>query len=315
MIVTTWGTRGSLPVCSPDKIRHGGNTTCIQVESECLAPGLTLCVDAGTGFLPLCWNALKHGFKQLVLLQTHYHHDHTQGFLIAPPIYMGNIPIQIFGPIDQGVGPKEAYARIMEHPWHPVSLAAVSGHVTFHGWDKPDKEAIVFHPAGGVLRTTLRRLDAAKRKKGVLDFGESKHRLKECLMVTMHHTDHPQRAVCFRFEEGPSGRVFIFLTDEEARSKVPESLVAFLREADLLIQDSQYSEEIHRTRTAGFGHGTPPYAVKLAKAADVRRMGLTHHDPSSTDNDIDKLVRDAKKAAGKKKIQIFSCKDFQRIDV
>lgn len=315
MIVTTWGTRGSLPVCAPSKARYGGNTTCLQIESDCLPAGMVLCVDAGTGFLPMCWKALKGGMGSLTVLQTHYHHDHTQGMLIAPPIYIGNIPIKIFGPVESGVGPGQAYAQIMKPPWHPVPLEAISGHVDFQDIKAPDKEVIVFSRTAGVHKMSARKFESAKRARGKLALGREEVPTSACLVVTMQYTDHPQRTVCYRFREGSSGKTFVFLTDEEARASTPRSLVDFLRGCDLLIQDSQYSEEIHRTRTAGFGHGTPPYAANMAKAASVRRMGLTHHDPSSTDDDIDRLVADAKKAVGRFKIRVFACRDYQRIEV
>lgn len=76
------GTRGSGPVSGAQSIWHGGNTTCVRVESECLPSDHWLAIDAGTGSIPLSWDFLKHGGKALTVLQTHFHHDHTQGLLI-----------------------------------------------------------------------------------------------------------------------------------------------------------------------------------------------------------------------------------------
>ena len=34
MKIRLWGTRGSVPVSSPQMTRYGGDTTCIEVRSE-----------------------------------------------------------------------------------------------------------------------------------------------------------------------------------------------------------------------------------------------------------------------------------------
>ena len=46
MKVTIWGTRGSLPTPGPETAHYGGNTSCVEVESD---DGTVLVLDAGTG--------------------------------------------------------------------------------------------------------------------------------------------------------------------------------------------------------------------------------------------------------------------------
>jgi CheY-like chemotaxis protein len=52
--------------------------------------------------------------------------------------------------------------------------------------------------------------------------------------------------------------------------------------ADLVIHDAQYTPEEYEQRKT-WGHGTYDYAVQLASAVGVRRLALTHHDPSHDD--------------------------------
>ena len=43
MIVRTWGCRGSLATPEKEKLKYGGNTTCVEVE---LSDGILIVFDA-----------------------------------------------------------------------------------------------------------------------------------------------------------------------------------------------------------------------------------------------------------------------------
>jgi phosphoribosyl 1,2-cyclic phosphodiesterase len=70
-------------------------------------------------------------------------------------------------------------------------------------------------------------------------------------------------------------------------------LVEFLRGADLLIVDAQYTDEEYR-RHVGWGHGSVSSVVSLAADADVKRLLLFHHDPNHDDEMVDKIVDKAR---------------------
>src|SRR3989339_408456 len=92
-----WGTRGSIPVAGKLHAKFGGNTTCVEVISDCLPSGYRLVIDSGTGVIPFgqSLRATNGATKHIILLQTHYHHDHTQGLLMLPQLYDKSIGIQI----------------------------------------------------------------------------------------------------------------------------------------------------------------------------------------------------------------------------
>jgi len=265
--------------------------------------------------LPLSVDAASEGVKRYIILHTHWHHDHTQGMPIAGPIFDTSVPMEIFGPVEQGIGPKQVYESIMNPPWHPVALGKLSHHIRFRPLDLPTTRVIVFHPEGGLKILQLceyRRLVAEGKhlpfRSGV-GFSE-----KECLVVFMSYTEHPERTISYRFQERGE-KTFIFLTDEECRAAIPADLGRFLRGADLLIQDAQYTDVQFQNGKAGFGHGTPAYALKVAQVAGVKRLGLTHHDPSSSDEDVDANVEEGRKLAAGTGIEVFGCADYQEIEV
>ena len=316
MYITTFGTRGSLPVAGPDKLKFGGNTTCLQVESNCIPPGTVLSVDAGSGFLPLSREALAAGMKRLVIFHTHFHHDHTLGVVIAPPVYIDSLPIDIVGPVDKKKGPRDVYQTLMSPPLHPVPFKKVARHLKFHSITNPAQAVILFHPRGGMHVLDRKKFERAEKKSGQVELQKGKNFLiDECMVVTMHYTAHPERTLAYRFEERPTKKSFVFLTDEEVRKALPASFKKFLADADLIIQDAQFGESMYKSMAAGWGHGTPEYAMMLAHTGKIKRVGLTHHDPTASDSDVDNLLAEAKASRREFPSEVFACYDHLRIEV
>ncbi len=81
------------------------------------------------------------------------------------------------------------------------------------------------------------------------------------------------------------------MTDNEldsAQESQKARFVDFVRGADLLIHDSQYTEAEYRTHS-GWGHSTWPKALELAVAGRVSKFVLFHHDPDHSDEEIDNI--------------------------
>lgn len=295
----SWGTRGSLPVAGRRHALHGGSTTCLEVKSDCLPSDMALVVDAGTGFLPFAL-ALDKQVKRMLLLQTHYHLDHTFGFLIAPPVYNPGLKITIAGPSEHGKGPEEVYGEIMRPPHAPVPFESVKGHIEFLRIEHPTERVMVVHPLGGVTQVKASLFQKRDAAKGQISFGKKgSYDISECLVIRMMRSQHPENTFTFRFEERPTGKIGVFLTDDEARRSIPGAMKQFVSGAHVLLQDCQYFESEYDGGKAGFGHGTPEYCVNLATAGGVRRLYLTHHDPSHGDDDLERLLSEAADVAGR----------------
>jgi ribonuclease BN (tRNA processing enzyme) len=76
------------------------------------------------------------------------------------------------------------------------------------------------------------------------------------------------------------------------------ALVQFLRGSDILILDTQYTEQEYKTHI-GWGHGSISSVVSLAFEADVQTLLLFHHDPSHDDNMVDTMVESARELVAK----------------
>ncbi len=100
--------------------------------------------------------------------------------------------------------------------------------------------------------------------------------------------------ISYRFHEMPTGKVFVFCTDHEDEVAISQDFRRHLKDADLAIMDGQYDHQRYMKQTARFGHGTPHGVIKNALIAGVRRIGITHHDPRSTDQFLrEKIIPEA----------------------
>lgn len=319
MIITTYGTRGSIPIANPDAVRYGGNTTCLRIESSALQPGHALIVDAGSGIVPLGGDLVKEGVSEVTILCTHYHHDHTQGLLLCPLTFMPNVIKHVTGTLESEVGPHQMLMAMMKPPFFPKAYAEVQDHFKTKAIEHPSSMIMIAHPIGGWKTCKVNELCAyEKAPNAQVPFGkEGKFSLNECLVIRMLYSNHPERTISYRFEERSTGSVFVFLTDHENQAGMPLDLRNHLGKADLLIMDSQYDLESYLTRTAGFGHGTPDYCVRVANEVGAKRLGLTHHDPRSMDQDIDNILALAKQEATQVGYQgdIIACADYGVIEL
>ncbi len=316
MQIKFYGTRGSIPVSSPNTLEYGGNTTCVRISSDCLPPGLVISIDAGSGFVPLSWDALSEKtLKEFLILFTHYHYDHTQGLFLSPVLFKKDLDLKLCGPVDQNIGPKQMLHELMRPPYFPVHHRLVESHITYQNFEFPQTMVIIFHPEGGYNITTIEAYERIINKNNPIPINQGQYPLEECMVITMHKSKHPEQTVSYRIEEKPTGKSFIFLTDHENEDGIPLSFRQHLANADLLVMDSQYSREKYDTFTAGYGHGTPDYCVKVAQQVGAKKLGLTHHDPTSSDQDVKKILLEAENHKTDNNLEIFACSDYLTVNL
>src|SRR5215216_2464356 len=141
--VKFWGVRGSYPTPGAGTVKYGGNTASVEVR----AGERTILLDAGTGIIPLgreLAQARRSG--EIMLLFSHLHHDHTQGFPFFVPAYLPTTRLHIFGPD----GTNESLAHVLERnqssETFPVSLRDMSA--TKHIQAVRESQVIVWNEMG-----------------------------------------------------------------------------------------------------------------------------------------------------------------------
>ena len=270
-----WGVRGSIPVPGPTTIGYGGNTTCVEVRSN----GQIIILDAGSGIRELGLS-LNQEFGNapinLTLLLTHTHWDHIQGLPFFLPAYQSKNTIEVFGYQGARAGLATILAAQMELPFFPVSWKNLPGTIKVRELKKMEfsvgkvqvRSRFLNHPgvcAGYRLYT----------KEGSIAFLPDNEPF-EPLKLKLAERDgvHAQRA--------------------RAQAVVQRSqLVEFLKDTDVLILDTQYTDEKYQEHI-GWGHGALSRVVSLALEARAKKLFLFHHDPSHDDHQIDEMLERAR---------------------
>lgn len=253
MFIRCWGSRGSIPVSGKNYLKYGGNTTCIEIRTK---NDDIFIIDAGSGIRELGNLLLEEGFYKYTLILTHAHWDHIVGFPFFKPIYSLKTKIDIWGCPFAQFSLKETLSRIMAAPNFPVNF------------------------------------DAIEAKLSYQDTCFENYSLNS-MTITPIALSHPNQGNGYKFTDD-NGKSFVFLTDNELGFRHEGGLdfnnyVDFCRGADLLIHDAEYSDEEYKKRR-GWGHSTYKDALKLALEAQVKILGLFHHNQERFDEQIDLMV-------------------------
>jgi phosphoribosyl 1,2-cyclic phosphodiesterase len=255
MRVRFWGTRGSCPTPGPSTVRYGGNTTCVEVRTE---DDHLIILDAGTGIREL-GRALVAGANGDAIhgdvFFSHAHWDHIQGLPFFTPAFQSGNHFRLWG--------APALLRSLE-----VVL-------------RQQMSPVVFPIAFDALHARMDFLELAQ------------HRFEgNGYDVRATNVRHPGGALGFRItpREQPD-RSVVFIPDNEldrfgdsaddASSR--DALVAFARDAKVLIHDAMYTGAEYMDHR-GWGHSSYRDAVDFAIAAHVETLVLFHHDPERSDD-------------------------------
>lgn len=263
MKIKVWGCRGSIATPGAETLRYGGNTTCVEV---CGNDGSEIVIDAGSGARNLGKKLNEQGIKEIYILFTHAHWDHLLGFPFFLPAYSNGCTLYLCG----GPNAQDSLKRYLDHqmqaPYFPVDINILQAHFEFG-----------FANAHG-------------NKIGDIHI--------ESIAL-----NHPNGGYGFKLIE--NGKSFVFLTDNELDFPHEGGLsfkdyVEFSKGADILFHDAQYTKEEY-VNTRGWGHSNYDDVLKLAVEAKVKRLGLFHHDPDRTDDELDRIVLECRgklKSAG-----------------
>lgn len=260
MEVKFWGVRGSVAASGSQFARIGGNTSCLEVTSQ----GHRLILDGGTGLKGLGDELMRSGQGALTatMLFSHLHWDHVQGFPFFAPAYHPGSVLTLYGP---GANGDQALLQVlgqqMSAPHFPVGLEAMRG----------------------------RRAFAAAMPGQLIETGPFK--------VMPFEVPHPNGCIGYRIEA--DGKSFVYMTDVEVTLETLDQLTRrHIAKADAFVLDAQYTPDEYAGTTGlarrGWGHSTHIDAAKIARALEVGRLFLFHHDPARHDDMVETMAEEAR---------------------
>ncbi|HST17396.1 MAG TPA: MBL fold metallo-hydrolase [Gaiellaceae bacterium] len=258
MHLKIWGCRGSVPAPGSHTAKYGGNTSCIEVAVD---DGMAIVLDAGTGIRALGLDLVARGTRRIHLFLTHLHLDHLEGLRFFAPLWDERVTIEIWGPRSPVSSLRDRIHRAFSPPLFPLDFRDVPARVTFH--DLPGEP----WRSGGITLTADLVL-------------------------------HPGPTLGFRVES--DGATLAYLPDHEpalagidGRSPDWISAGGLAHAADLVLHDSQFSEEEYDTKI-GWGHSSVADAVAFCRAVGARRLVLFHHEPEHSDRVLEELEQRAR---------------------
>jgi phosphoribosyl 1,2-cyclic phosphodiesterase len=252
-----WGVHGTLPVPGKQSLRYGGNTSCVTMSFN---QDRLFIFDAGSGIKSLGSHlmAQKKRISAHIFI-SHPHWDHINAFPYFAPLFMQGNEFEVLGAAHGEISLQKMISDQMDSIYFPVTMREFGARVSFR------------------------------------EIGEQRLEV-EGVTVRSMLLSHPGRCLGYRVEIG--GRVLCYVTDNELfPSDLPQhdahyrqQLVAFVKDADVLITDTTYTDEAYRDKI-GWGHSAIGEVVRLAHDAGVKELHLFHHDPDQTDDDIDRKLQ------------------------
>ena len=294
MRVRFWGTRGSLPVGLTvadvrDKLAQalvaasgrrfdsygeayefareqlpfsvsqtfGGHTSCVELD---FGRDEYFVCDMGSGARAFGDHiAARQGGKPATvhIFMSHMHWDHIMGFPFFGPAYRRGTQIRIYG-CHQVL--EQAFRLQMSPPCFPVMFDQLAADIEFVRL----RSGSAYEVAGMRVTPQLQR--------------------------------HSGDSYGFRFEV--AGRSLVYTTDSEHKLEdraQTEAIIAFFRDADLVIFDAMYSLAEAISVKEDWGHSSNVVGVELCQRANVKHLVLFHHEPANSDAAIEGALRDARR--------------------
>ncbi len=248
------GVRGSTPAPGAEFVRWGGHTSCVAVLAG-VESRPRLILDAGTGLRGLGRLLGGAAFDGSIVL-THLHWDHVQGLPFSSAVDHPDAVVHLHVPVeDERTDAQAVLASGLGPPHFPIGPDGLLGAWTYRAL----VPGAVRHPGAQVRVARIPH-------KGGASYG---------VRVAL------------------DGAVLAYLPDHAlaagAAAALRESAADLAEGADLLLHDGQFTAGEERV-AAGYGHATIDQAMAFADACDVGELVITHHSPTRTDDELDRLA-------------------------
>lgn len=268
MIITCWGSRGSIPVSGKEYLKYGGDTTCLEIRTK---SDDIIIIDAGTGIRRLGNKLIEEKRSAFHFIFTHAHWDHLVGFPFFKPLYYERSKLRMHGCPFHSKFVETILSKIMTPPNFPVKYTDLKAQMIY------EKACPSDFTIGSVT-------------------------------VSPIALSHPNGGSGYKFSEDGKSFVFLTdneLGFIHPGGRTYKDYLMFSTGADLLVHDGEYAPEEYATFVE-WGHSVYTDALNLALDAGVKKLGLFHLNQERYDDEMDQIVNICQKHIAKKK-RNFEC--------
>lgn len=304
MKIKFWGARGSIPCPGPDTVKYGGNTSCIELCFNEI--NRQIIIDAGSGLRELGNNMMVNDISKepinTEIFLTHTHSDHIMGIPFFSPIYLKGTKLKIYGPVSfENDTLKDIIGNQMSYQYFPIRQIELASQIDY------------IELKEGQVKTKNDNISITAKL------------LNHSILCLGYRIEYQDKVVCTLYDSEPFQNIFSIdpkdpsydktMADEgEKTAQIQNKLLEnFLKNADLVIRDAQYTEEEYQASKKGWGHTSMEYAIESTKKAGVKRLALFHHDPLSSDRKLDELTEKLCKSNTAENMEIFFAKEGMEI--
>jgi len=212
----------------------------------------------GTGLRALGDSIVKNepDVTDINIILSHFHYDHVLGFLMFAPLFSDKYNINIYAPAENDNEVKSKFQLFLKSTFWPVNMDMLTSKINF------------IHYTTGIFN------------------------ISDNVKITNSPHGHPGGANSIRADIDRFSVTYV--TDcEHPGNQLNQNVVDIAKNTDILIHDAQYTpKQIHSHK--GWGHSSWEHSVAVAKAANVKKLALFHHNPDHGNAILESIEKDAK---------------------
>ena len=242
MKVTFHGVRGSITAAGVEFSEYGGHTICTEIMTD----AAQIIIDAGSGFQ----NVALANDRPVVILLSHFHHDHIQGLGFNSGLFSSQSDIFICAALCSQRAAKNHLHHYYSGKYFPIEL--------------------------------LSKISNLK----VTSFPEMQSLLANNLTLETHGLNHPGGASAYSI--ATTDAKLCCLLDNEFSDSQMSNLYQFTDDADLAIWDGMFTAN-ELLQHEGWGHSSIEQGEAFLENSNCRRLAISHHAWHRTDAQLNAI--------------------------